>query len=147
MSWYMTYIRTLGRGFTLDDPDTIAYLTTTIASVIYFVYNIQINMDPLQYANNSLYIYSDILYFVGACYYVLAVLRDHHWFWFLPLAGQYDVAPGRVRVETRKILPANGKPSVSMTDLCCRRRRLENDVADGREEISEESDGVVTIRL
>src|ERR1700734_1490543 len=88
MSWYMTYIRTLGRGFTLDDPDTIACLATFISSIIYFVYNIQINIQPEQYATNLIYTYGDIVYFTGACYYLFATLRDEHWFWFLPLAGQ-----------------------------------------------------------
>ena len=55
MSWYRTYVRTLGRGFTLDDPDTIAWLATTISSIIYLVYNIQINVDPEQYGTNMLY--------------------------------------------------------------------------------------------
>lgn len=142
----MTYIRTLGRGFTLDDPDTIAYLTTTIASIMYFVYNIQINNDPGQYGTNFLYTYADILYFVGACYYLFAVLRDEHWFWFLPFAGQYDVAPGRVRVETRKILPAYGRPPIFVTDLC-RRRRIDNDVVNLREESSGDSDGIATTTL
>ena len=121
-SWYLTYIRTLGRGFSLDDPDTIAYLSTTIASIIYFIYNIQINAQPEQYGTNYLYTYADILYFIGACYYIFAVLRDDHWFWFLPFAGQYGVAPGRVKVETTKVLPTYGKPVILMTDPCVRRR-------------------------
>jgi hypothetical protein len=120
-SWYMTYIRTLGRGFTFDDPDTMAYLTTTLASIMYFVYNIQINVKPELYADNRLYTYADILYFIGACYYVLSSLRDDHWFWFLPLAGQYGVAPARVSIDTTKVMPCYGKPSVLMTDLCRRR--------------------------
>ncbi len=127
MSWYMTYIRTLGRGFSLDDPDTIAYLATTIASIIYFIYNIQINTDPEQYGTNLLYTYADILYFIGACYYIFAALRDDHWFWSLPLAGQYGVPPGKIQIDTRKILPSYGKPSILITDIC-RQRRTENDM-------------------
>lgn len=89
---------------------------------MYFVYNIQINIRPEDYGTNLLYTYADILYFIGACYYLFAVLRDEHCFWFLPLAGQYGVAPGRVQIETSKVLPAYGKPPVLLTDLCRRRR-------------------------
>ncbi len=122
MSWYMTYIRTLGRGFTLDDPDTVAWLATTISSFIYIVYNIQINVSPEQYGSNYLYTYGDIVYFVGSCFYVFAVLRDDHWFWFLPMAGQYGVAPGRIQIESTKSLPEFGKPVILMTRPCKRRR-------------------------
>ena len=118
----MTYIRALGRGFTFDDPDIIAFLTTTTSSVIYVVYNIQINLFPEQYGSNVLFKYADVLYFIGACYYVLAGLRDENCFWFLPLAGQYGVAPGRVQVDT-KVLPQLGKSPVLITDVCRRRAR------------------------
>ncbi|CAF1312480.1 unnamed protein product [Rotaria sordida] len=121
MSWYLTYTRTLGRGFTFDDPDTVAYLTTTISSVIYIVYNIQINIYPEQYGTNILYKYGDILYFIGAWYYIFAGLRDENCLWFLPLAGQYGVAAGSVRVETKK-LPKYGKSPILITDLCKRRQ-------------------------
>ena len=121
ISWYMTYIRTLGRGFTLDDPDIIAMLTTTTASIMYFVYNIQVNVQPEQYATNYLYSYADILYFIGAVYYLLASLRDDHWFWYLPLAGQYRVAAGKVEIDTTKTLPSYGKPPILVTNLCRRK--------------------------
>ncbi|CAF4752161.1 unnamed protein product, partial [Rotaria socialis] len=45
-----------------------------------------------------------------------------NWFWFLPLSGQYGVAAGRIRVET-KDLPQIGRPVVLMTDPCRRRNR------------------------
>lgn len=125
MSWYMTYTRTLGRGFTFDDPDTIAYLTTTISSLIYVLYNIQINLHPQDYGKNLLYQSGDILYFIGACYYIFAALRDENCFWFLPLAGQYGIAAGRVRVETKEI-PKSGRSPVFITDLC--RRRLHEEL-------------------
>jgi hypothetical protein len=120
MSWYMTYTRTLGRGFTFDDPDTIAYLTTTISAFVYIIYNIQINFYPEEYGRNVLYKYGDILYFIGAWYYIFAALRDENCFWFLPLAGQYGVAAGRIRVETKE-LPKYGKTPVVITDICKRR--------------------------
>ncbi|CAF1557844.1 unnamed protein product, partial [Didymodactylos carnosus] len=99
MSWYRTYTRTLGRGFSLDDPDTVAYLCTFISSLIYITYNIQITAHPEQYGTNYLYTYGDIVYFVGACYYCFACLRDDSWFWFMPLAGQYGIAAGRLQTE------------------------------------------------
>jgi hypothetical protein len=116
----MTYIRTLGRGFTLDDPDVIAFSATTTASMIYVVYSIEVYVHPEEYNDNTLYTYGDIIYFLGACYYVFATLRDHNWFWFLCLAGQYGVAVGRIHVDT-KVLPQDGRPAVLMTD-CCRQR-------------------------
>ena len=64
----MTYTRTIGRGFTLDDPDTMAYLTTTSNTLIYFVYNIQMNVYPEQYGSNQLFAYADILGFIGSVY-------------------------------------------------------------------------------
>jgi len=124
VSWYLTYIRTLGRGFTLDDPDTIAWLATSISSVIYMVYNIQINVQPEQYGTNFLYTYGDIVYFVGSCFYIFAALRDENCFWFLPVSGQYGIAPGRIEIETNRSLPAFGKPPILMTRLCkpCQRK-------------------------
>ena len=115
----MTYTRTLGRGFTFDDPDTMAYLTTTISAFIYITYNVQINLYPERYGTNMLYKYGDILYFIGALYYIAAGLRDENCFWFLPLAGQYGVAAGRIRVETKE-LPQFGKPAIFVTDVCKR---------------------------
>lgn len=117
MSWYMTYTRTIGRGFTLDDPDFVAFSCTSISSVVYIVYNIQINMDPTLYGSYYLYTNGDIVYFVGSCYYIFATMRDDGWFWFMPTGGQYGVPPGRIHVETKK-LPQIGKPVILMTDLC-----------------------------
>jgi hypothetical protein len=119
----MTYVRTLGRGFTLDDPDTIAYLATTISAIIYFVYNIQICAHPEQYQTNLVYYNGDILIFIGACFYIFAALRDDHWFWFLPMAGQYGVAPGKIKIETEKVLPSEGLTPILITDACRRCRR------------------------
>jgi hypothetical protein len=116
----MTYTRTLGRGFTLDDPDTIAWAATTISSFVYMVYNIQINVDPEQYGTNTLYTNGDIVYFVGSCYYIFAALRDENWFWFLPVAGQYRVAPGKIHIDTKRPLPIYGKPPILMK-LPCKR--------------------------
>ncbi|CAF1174383.1 unnamed protein product [Rotaria sp. Silwood1] len=117
ISWYMTYTRTIGRGFTFDDPDTMGYLTTTTNTLIYLVYNIQLNIYPEQYGSNQIYIYADVLGFIGSVYYIFGTLRDENWFWFLPLAGQYGIAAGRIHVETR-VLPQFGRPETLITDLC-----------------------------
>ena len=124
----MTYVRTIGRGFTFDDPDTMAWLTTVISSIIYLVYYVQMNVDPLQYNTNWLYTYGDIVYFIGACYFICAALRDDNWFWFLPFAGQYRIASGKVQVESTRRLPMHGKPAILITTPCkpcVRRRRIE----------------------
>jgi hypothetical protein len=121
MSWYLTYKRTLGHGFTLDDPDTIAYLMTTSGAIVYFIYGIQMYVRPEDYNTSTLYKSGDICYFIGACYYIFAALRDDHWFWFLPFAGQYGVAPGSVRYDTKECLSQDGLPPVLITDLCRRR--------------------------
>jgi hypothetical protein len=135
----MTYIRTLGRGFTLDDPDTVAWLATTISSIIYIVYNIQINVQPEQYGTNYLYTYGDIVYFLGSCYYIFAALRDENCFWFMPLAGQYGVAAGRVHIDTTKSLPAYGKPKILITDICrCCRTKKEIPKQEQRESRAED---------
>jgi hypothetical protein len=124
----MTYTRTLGRGFTLDDPDVIAFSATTTGSMIYVVYGIQVHIYPEEYNDNTLYTYGDIIFFLGACYYVFANLRDHNWFWFLSFAGQYGVAAGRIHVDT-KVLPQYGRPAVLMTDCCPQRRKKQMEKA------------------
>ena len=97
MSWYRTYTRTISRGYTFDDPDTVAYTLTTLSSFIYITYNIQILTDPEQYGTNTLYYYGDIIYSVGAVFYLLANLRDDGWLWWLPVAGQYGIAAGKIQ--------------------------------------------------
>jgi hypothetical protein len=126
VSWYRTYTRTFGRGFTFDDPDTMGYLTTTSNTLIYLVYNIQINVHPEQYGINQLFNYADVLGFIGSIYYIFGTLRDENWFWFLPLAGQYGIAAGRIHTETR-VLPKFGHDSILITDICrCRKVRTED---------------------
>ncbi len=74
------------------------------------------------------YTYGDIVYFVGAYYYILAVLQDNHWFWFLPLAGQYGVAPGRIQIESTKALLAYGKPLIYFITRPCKQRRTKIEI-------------------
>jgi hypothetical protein len=97
MSWYRTYTRTIGRGYTLDDPDTVAYILTTLSSFIYITYNIQILVNPEEYGLNQVYFYGDIIYSIGAVFYLLANLRDDGWLWWMPIAGQYGIAAGRIQ--------------------------------------------------
>jgi hypothetical protein len=113
----MTYTRIIGRGYTLEDPDMIAILSLLANAIIYLVYNIQINVSPEHYETNTLYKSADVLGFIEACFCVLACLRDDHWFWFLPLAGQYGIALGRVQIE-HKNLPQFGRTPILITDLC-----------------------------
>lgn len=119
-SWFMTYTRTFGRGYTLDDPDMVSSIAIVTNAIIYIVYNVQINVSPEYYETNMLYKSGDIVGFVDACFCVFACLRDDDWFWFLPLAGQYGIALGRVEVET-KILPQFGKPPILLTSICRQR--------------------------
>ncbi|CAF3907702.1 unnamed protein product [Rotaria sordida] len=121
LSWYMTYTRTIGRGFTFDDPDTMGYLTTTSNTLMYLVYNIQLNIYPEQYGTNQIYVYADVLGFIGSVYYILGTLRDENWLWFLPLAGQYGIAAGRIHIETR-VLPQFGRHEILITNPCRRRK-------------------------
>ncbi|CAF1209734.1 unnamed protein product [Adineta steineri] len=121
-TWYSAYTRTLGRGFTLDDPDTIAYITTTSNTLMYFIYNLQVYIRPEEYNSNMLFTYADVLGFIGSVYYLFGTLRDDYWFWFLPVAGQYGVAVGRIEVVTKQ-LPKYGLPPIVITDICKRRRK------------------------
>ncbi|CAF0721926.1 unnamed protein product [Didymodactylos carnosus] len=125
MSWYRTYTRTLGRGFTLDDPDTMGNLCTTTASFIYITYNIQLNIHPEKYGLNTLYTKGDIFYFIGACYFLFGCLRDDNWFWFFPLAGQYGIASGKLNdsVNVQKPIQQGLEPLLITDVLCCRKRQ------------------------
>jgi len=99
MSWYRTYTRTIGRGYTLDDPDAVAFTLTTLSSFVYITYNIQVITDVSQYGTNLLYVSGDLMYFTGSIFYILANLRDDGWLWWIPVAGQYNVAVGRMQTE------------------------------------------------
>lgn len=128
MSWYRTYTRTINRGYTLDDPDTVAYTLTTLSSFIYITYNIQVLQNPEVYGTNILYYYGDIIYFIGAFFYLWANLRDDGWLWWLPVAGQYGIAAGTIqtgkpiKVGLPHLLIGGHEPCLS----CCR-RCLKND--------------------
>ena len=126
ISWYLTYTRILGRGYTFDDPDVMSCIAIVTSAIIYIVYNVQLNVVPQDYETNMLYKVGDIAGFIEACFCVFACLRDDNWFWFLPLAGQYGVALGRVQVET-KILPQFGKTPILLNQLCRKSTERERD--------------------
>jgi len=87
--WYLTYQRVPGRGYTLDDPDVWANLTLVVPSIIYVVYNIQLQFDPLLYETNFVYVTADKLYMANALLYFTGGLRDVGWFWFMPTGGKF----------------------------------------------------------
>ncbi|CAF0922588.1 unnamed protein product [Rotaria sordida] len=125
MSWYRTYTRTIGRGYTFDDPDTVAYTFTTLSSFIYITYNIQILQNPEDYGLNDLYVKGDITYFVGAVFYLWANLRDDGWLWWMPVSGQYGIAAGRIQAEKpiivglRHLLIGGPEPIARCCRRCC----------------------------
>ena len=135
MSWYRTYTRALGRGFTLEDPDTVAYTLTTLSSFIYIAYNIQILMNPDQYGTNDLYYNGDIIYSIGAIFYLWANLRDDGWLWWMPVAGQYGVAAGKIqsgkpiRAGLPHILMGGNEPCMRCLRKCLRKKPNEGDAS------------------
>ena len=83
------YYPTPGRGWTCDDPDLSANITIILASVLYLIYNCQINTDEGIEKTNNLYVLGDVVYLLNAVLYVLASLRDCGWFWFMPSWGRF----------------------------------------------------------
>ena len=105
----------------------ISSVTMLINTIIYVIYFAQLLVHPENYEINMLYKVADVIGFVDACFCVFACLRDDDWFWFLPLAGQYGIALGRVQVET-KMVPQFGKPPVLLTNMCRRRNIQRQDL-------------------
>jgi len=89
ITWYMTYPRAPGRGWTLDDPDIWANVTIVTPGIIYVVYNIQEHLYPESYGGNLLYITADKIYMANAILYFIVALRDVGWFWYMPTAGRF----------------------------------------------------------
>lgn len=116
-SWYQTYIRTPGRGWTLDDPDLFGSFFTFIPSIIYLVYYIQINMDPSQYGTNYLYVTGDILYMVGALGYLLGAWRDAGGSTCMPLAGGYEYELVEYGKKMDHFLSENNKGSLTVDSI------------------------------
>jgi len=82
-SWWVTYSRGPGRGFTMDDPDFLSLIFITAPAVMYVVYNGMVQYDGQHFPNGDIdYIYqrADIIYFVGSVFYICVTLRDAGWF-------------------------------------------------------------------
>lgn len=88
-TWYMTYPRQPGRGWTLDDPDIWANVSIITPGVMYIVYNVQLQLHPHRYGGNFLYVIADKIYMGNSVLYFICSLRDVGWFWFLPTAGSF----------------------------------------------------------
>jgi hypothetical protein len=94
--WYATYIEaynrdkksTIGRGFTLDDPDLWANITIFIGAFYYFYYNISLFVNNFNnYDTNYTFETGDLFYFINSIFYLICSLRDCDVFWFMPTAG------------------------------------------------------------
>lgn len=88
VTWWLTYPRYPGRGWTLDDPDAWANMLIVAPSLMYFAYNVVILQHPEQYGTNDLYVKADIAYWVGSVMYLIAALRDDGWCFWYPTGGQ-----------------------------------------------------------
>ena len=53
VTWWMSYERLPGRGWTLDDPDTWSNLTTLVGALLYFAYNVRVQVSPGDYWDPS----------------------------------------------------------------------------------------------
>jgi len=89
-TWYLTYRRIPGRGWTLDDPDVWALFTLIAGDAMYIVYNSEIIYDRSTYGANFLYVAADWVFVVNSWLYVICALRDADWFFLLPTAGRMN---------------------------------------------------------
>ena len=87
-TWYLTFPRKAGRGWTLDDPDLWGNVLIIAPSIVYLVYNVNILQDPTQYGTDLLYEKGDLIYAIGAFLYLACALRDDGWLFFMPEAGR-----------------------------------------------------------
>jgi len=87
-TWYLTYRRIPGRGWTLDDPDIWAMLTILLGDVMYIIYNAQIISDRSTYGSNYLYVAADWVFVVNSWCYMACALRDAGWFFLMPVGGR-----------------------------------------------------------
>jgi len=109
-SWWYTYERGAGRGFTPLDPDFWASLLLIAPSAMYVAYNVQIVKAPETYGNNFLYKHADDVYFVGAVLYLAAALRDCGCFFWLPMipgcAFDFEAAAAAAAAASSPSAPA-----------------------------------------
>jgi len=87
-TWWLTYRRVPGRGWTLDDPDVWALSTIIAGDIMYVIYNAQIISDRSTYGSNTLYVAADWIFVANSWFYLACSLRDAGWFYFLPTAGR-----------------------------------------------------------
>jgi len=88
-TWYITYPRIPGRGWTFDDPDIWANLSIITPGILYIIYNVQLQLHPHIYGANFLYVIADKIYMGNSLLYFICSLRDVGWFWFMPTAGSF----------------------------------------------------------
>jgi len=103
-TWFATYRRVPGRGFTFDDPDIWALITILIGDIMYIIYNSEILSDRATYGTNYLYVSADFVFLFNSWTYLACSLRDADWFYMLPTAGRmnFDVKYKKV-VKIEKI--------------------------------------------
>jgi hypothetical protein len=118
-SWWATHERGPGRGLSIYDLDAWSTALLIAASIVYLTYNCQITRaqgegwwgvhhDPNNYAHNALFVSADVMYFVGACLYLFASMRDCDcWFWL----------PRFAVTEASKPQPNADSPPVSDVQL------------------------------
>lgn len=88
ITWFLTFPRGIpGRGFTLDDPDVWGNIFIVAPSIIYVQYNAHILHEPTAYGSDLLYERGDLLFAIGAFFYLFSSLRDDGWFFWMPTAG------------------------------------------------------------
>jgi len=89
-TWWYSYPRLPGRGFTLDDPDIAALFTIVLGAFMYLGYNAYILHSPDQYGTFALYIQADYLYAVNGILYLITAIRDCGWFYWGPVGGVWN---------------------------------------------------------
>jgi len=104
ITWWLTYRRVPGRGWTLDDPDVWALSTILVGDIMYIIYNSEIINNRTTYGSNTLYATADWVFLVNSFCYLACSLRDAGWFYFLPTAGRF-------RFNTKYVLVHEPDPS------------------------------------
>jgi len=99
MTWYMTYRRIPGRGFTFDDPDVWALLTILVGDLLYIIYNSETIDNRQSYGTNYLYVSADWVFVFNSWVYLLCALRDADWFYLLPTGGRPNFDAKYIRVD------------------------------------------------
>lgn len=80
---------TLGRGFTLDDPDMWANISLVGGAFLYLKYSAEVLTSFTAYESNTLYTTADTWYLCNAVAYLICAARDCELLWFMPVAGRF----------------------------------------------------------